>query len=361
MNSKERAKIASLHQEPDRVPMHLNATRWVVAKLKKALGVSTDRELLNAMNIDFYDLRGIDLHTGIVPGYIGPESEFFPPGWGGAINSFWGVREHENKTISGWTTDFAPAPLADVNDPREVSEYKWPENGWFDFSGIRSKIEEWQDFSIIATGGSVFQHITYVRGTDKLMIDMMMDPDIANFLFDKVFNFYYEYYRRMFDQAGDLIDIFALADDFGMQNTILISPGLFEEYVVPRLKKMIDLAHSNNMKFLLHTCGNVEVLIPRLIELGVDILDPVQPECMNPLHIKQKYGREICLRGGISAQNILPNGTIEQVRNECKRIIEGMKSGGGYIFAPGHPVLQDDVPVENIITMYRSGFEYGKY
>jgi uroporphyrinogen decarboxylase len=81
-----------------------------------------------------------------------------------------------------------------------------------------------EDFSIIATGGSVFQHITYVRGTDKLMIDMMMDPDIANFLFDKVFNFYYEYYRRMFDQAGDLIDIFALADDFGMQNTILISP-----------------------------------------------------------------------------------------------------------------------------------------
>ena len=232
---------------------------------------------------------------------------------------------------------------------------------FFRYSNIRKELEEWKDFSLIATGASIFQHPTFVRGTDKLMMDMMMSPDIANYLFSKFFNFYFEYYRRMFEEAGDLIDIFALADDFGMQNTLLISPEMFEEYVAPRLKKMVGLAHHYDIKFLLHTCGNVEVIIPRFIDLGVDILDPLQPECMDPVEIKNKYGKYICLRGGISVQNIVSKGTVEEVKIESKRIVEALMKGGGYIFAPGHPVLQDDIPVENILAMYETGYKFGCY
>lgn len=361
MDSKERVIKALSHLEPDKVPMHLNATKWVVEKLKKALKVSSDRELLKALYIDFYDLRGIDLHTGIAPGYIGPLNELFPSNWKGAINSFWGIKEFENKTISGWTIDMEPSPLANATDIREIMNYSWPENDWFDYSDMRKQLDEWKEFSLIATGASVFQHVTFIRGTDKLMMDMMIEPEIANYLFDKVCDFYYEYFRRMFELNGNLIDIFALADDFGMQNTLLISPEMFDEYIAPRLKKMVDLAHSYKMKFLLHSCGNVETLIPRLIDLGVDILDPVQPECMDPLEVKSKFGKDINLRGGISVQNIVSKGSKEEVRVESKRIVEALKKGGGYIFAPGHPVLQDDVPVENIIAMYQAGNEYGFY
>jgi uroporphyrinogen decarboxylase len=361
MNSKERVKSVMSHSEPDRVPLHLNATKWVVAKLKMALNVSSDRDLLKSLNIDFYDMRGIDLHSGVAPKYIGPPNDFFPAGWKGAINSFWGIQEFENKTISGWTMEMGPSPLANAPDLKEMENYTWPENKWYDYSNVRKELDEWKDFSLIATGASIFQHPTFVRGTDKLMMDMMLSPDIANYLFDKFFYFYYEYYRRMFEEAGDLIDIFALADDLGMQNTLLISPEMFEEYVAPRLKKMVDLAHNYDIKILLHTCGNVEVIIPRFIDLGVDILDPVQPECMDPVEIKNKYGKDICLRGGISVQNIVSKGTVAEVKAESKRIVEALMKGGGYIFAPGHPVLQDDIPVENILAMYEAGNKFGYY
>jgi uroporphyrinogen decarboxylase len=252
-------------------------------------------------------------------------------------------------------------PLANALTIEELRDFLWPDNDWFDYSDLRSKLENWKDFSIMASGGSVFQHATYMRGMDTLMMDMMTDPEAANFILDKFTGFYYEYYRRMFEVAGDLIDVFALADDFGMQNTLLIGPEMFDEFVALRLKKMADLAHAYNIKLLLHTCGNIESLIPRFIELGVDILDPIQPESMDPVAIKQKYGNDICLRGGISVQNVVSRGTLDEVKAETKRILEALKPNGGYIFSPGHPVLQDDIPVENIIAMYETGYQYGFY
>lgn len=361
MNSSERIRFAIDHTEPDKVPAHMNATKWVVAQLKKQLQVSSDKDLLKALHVDVYDMRGIDLHSGTVPDYRGPESPFFPADWGGGIFSFWKMKEFENLTTAGWTIDIEQPPLAGALTIQELENYSWPENDWFDYSKMKQKMEEWSDFSIMATGASVFQHATYVRGMDTLMMDMMADPDMANFILDKFTDFYHEYYRRMFDAVGDRIDVFALADDLGMQNTLLIGPELFDEYIAPRLKKMADLAHQYNIKLLLHTCGNVESLIPRLIESGVDILDPIQPESMDPIEIKRKFGNNICLRGGISVQNVVTRATVEEVKIETRRIIEALKPGGGYILSPGHPVLQDDIPVENIIAMYETGYQYGLY
>jgi len=361
MTSKERVLKALNHKEPDKVPAHMNATKWVVKKLKNTLQVQSDKDLLEALHIDVYDMRGIDLHTGIVPRYAGPENEFFPENWGGSICSFWRIKEFENKTIAGWTLDMEPPPLSSVTEINECKKFKWPSCEWFDFSALSKQLEKWYDFSIMATGGSVFQHITYLRGMDKLMIDMATNPKIANYFFDKFTDFYHEYYKRIFELSGEKIDVFALADDFGMQNNLLISPQMFDNYVVPRLKKMINLAHDYNIYFLLHSCGNIKTLIPRFIELGVDILDPVQPESMDPVEIKKEFGDHICLRGGISVQNILTHGSIQDVKDETKRIIDYMAPGGGYILSPGHPVLQDEVPVENIIAMYETAYEYGFY
>lgn len=359
MTPKQRIATTVAHREPDKVPAHINATKWVVDKLKTSLKITTDKQLFESLHIDVYDMRGIDLHSGTVPKYIGPESEFFPPDWRGGINSFWKIREFENLTASGWTMDMEPAPLCNALTIEECEKYPWPDNDWFDYSNLWKELQEWKDFSVMASGASVFQHATFLRGMDTLLMDMMADPEMANYIFDKFFNFYYEYYRRMFEEAGDLIDVFALADDLGMQNTLLISPELFEEFVAPRLKKMADLAHGYQIKFLLHTCGNIDMLIPRLIEIGVDILDPIQPESMDPIAIKEKYGSHICLRGGISVQNVVSRGSVEEVKAETQRIVEALKSGGGYILSPGHPVLQDDIPVENILALYETGYKYG--
>ncbi|MCK4678013.1 MAG: hypothetical protein KAT48_07790, partial [Bacteroidales bacterium] len=319
MTSKERVQKALNHKEPDKVPVHMNATKWVVKKLKNTLRVQSDKDLLEALHIDVYDMRGIDLHTGIVPRYAGPENEFFPENWGGSICSFWRIKEFENKTIAAWTHNMESPPLSSATKINECKKFKWPSCDWFDFSALSKQLDEWSDFSIMATGGSVFQHPTYLRGMDKLMVDMATNPKIANYFFDKFTDFYYEYYRRIFQAAGEKIDVFAVADDFGMQNSLLISPQMFDDYVTPRLKKMINLAHDYDIRFLLHSCGNIKELIPRFIELGVDILDPVQPESMDPVEIKKEFGDQICLRGGISVQNILTNGSVQNVKDETKR------------------------------------------
>jgi len=361
MTSKQRIAKTVAHMEPDKVPAHINATKWVVSKLKAALNVDSDKELLNALHIDLYDMRGIDTRTGTAPKYIGPASEFFPRSWAGGIASFWRIPEFENKSAAGWGWEMGPAPLAEASTMEDLESHPWPDNNWFDYSSLRKELEDWSGFSILASGASIFQHATFIRGLDMLMMDMMAEPDMANYILDKPFDFYHEYYRRMFEEAGDLIDVFALADDLGTQSSLLISPELFEQYVAPRLKKMAGLAHGYDIKVLLHTDGNIERLIPRLIELGVDILDPIQPECMDPIAIKNRYGSRLCLRGGISVQNVVSRGTVEEVQAETKRIVESLKPGGGYILSPGHPVLQDDIPVENIIAMYETGYRHGFY
>jgi uroporphyrinogen decarboxylase len=339
----------------------MNATKWVVEKLKHSLSVDTDRDLLQALHIDVYDMRGIDLHSGTVPAYKGPENDFFPDDWGGNIFSFWRIREFEHKLAAGWTFNIAPPPLANAADTGEADKYGWPSPDWFDFSTLSSQLDEWTDFSMLATGGSVFQHPAYLRGLDTILMDMANDPAMAGYFMDKCTDFYHEYYRRIFLAAGEKIDVFAVADDFGMQNTLLIGPEMFDEYIAPRLKRLIDLAHDFDSAFLLHSCGNIKPLIPRFIDLGVDILDPIQPESMDPVEIKKEFGKQICLRGGISVQHILTHGSVEEIKNETKRIIDHLAPGGGYILSPGHPVLQDDIPVQNIITLYETAYEYGFY
>jgi len=364
MNCSERVLAAANHEELDRVPAHINASKWVVARLKKALNVDSDIDLLKALHVDVYDMRGIDLRTGVAPSYVGPKSEFFTAGssdWGGNISCLWRMKETEQQTVAGMNYEFSDPEMKHAQSVEDLEAFPWPQVDWFDFSNIREELKAYEDFSIMASGGSIFQHITYVRGMQEFLLDLAAEPEIAKYLFDKFSDFYFDYYQRMFEEAGDLIDVFALADDFGTQNSTLISMRMFNQQVAGHLQRMIDLAHGYDMKFLLHTCGNIKSWIPRFAEMGVDILDPIQPECMDPVEVKEEHGDIICLRGGISVQETMVNGSPEDVRAEVKRVISGCKAGGGYILSPGHPVLQDDVPTENIIAMYEAGYAFGHY
>lgn len=363
LTSKERVQKTVNHQEPDRVPTHINANRPVVERLKQALNVSTTRKLLHALRIDIFDSRGIDIRgdSSVMPRYIGPEHTGIPRDWSGNITELWGIKEITMDTDSGKTITQEEYPLSEATTLDELKQYCWPDPDWFDYSDLRERLQEWTEFAILYSGCSVFQHPTYVRGMDKLMLDMAANPEMANFVFDKFTDFYYEFYRRIFEEAGDSIDIFALADDLGMQNSLLISPRMFEKFVAPRLQKMAELAHQYDIKLLLHSDGNIQKIIPRLIELGLDVLDPIQPEAMDPLKIKEEFGGQLCLRGGISAQQTLTQGTVDDVIVETKRIMKHLAPGGGYIVAPGHPVLTVDMPTENIIALYDTAFKYGEY
>jgi uroporphyrinogen decarboxylase len=346
--------------------MHINASARVVERLLQHLGLSTVRELMEYLHIDVYDTRGMDLHSGTAPIYIGsgkgdkksPDHPLLKPGksWGGNIMSLWNIREYEKDSIHGPVLEIENPLLTDPSDWEQWENYLWPSVSWFDYSEINADLLKWSEFSIMASGASVFQHGSYIRGLDAQLMDLLMAPDKAEYLLDKLFDFYFDYYSKLFASCGEQIDVFALADDFGTQNSLMISEALFDQYFASRIKKLADLAHKHDIFLLLHTCGNIEPLIPSFIDLGVDVLDPVQPESMDVVQIKKKYGKDICLRGGISSQKVLAHGSKEDVQQEVKEKLDILMPGGGYIFSPGHPVFQVDIPTENIVTMYETAW-----
>jgi len=363
MNSRERVQIALNHQEPDRVPMMMSAGTFVVQRLKEYLGVTTDRELLKALHIDIYDMRGIDYkHGGVGAKYIGPDNLGIPADWSGEFFILFGYQEELMETSFGMTYSMGKPPLAGLS-LAELEAYPWPQPDWFDYATLRPQLEEWSDFAIAATGCSVFQHPQLFRGVETMMLEMAKDPQVTKYIMDKVTDFYYGYFERVFEEVGDLIDIFRLADDIGGQQNLLISPRMLKRYIAPRLQRCAELAHRYNVKVLFHTDGNVRRAIPDLIEWGVDILDPVQPEVpdMDSAELKREFGDRLCFSGGVSAQDVLSLHGPDDVRAEVRRALRDFAPGGGYILSPAHPSLQVDIPTENIIALYEAGWTYGRY
>ncbi len=226
-----------------------------------------------------------------------------------------------------------------------------PSPDWFDFSDFAARLEPWRDFAVMASGPSVFQHPTFLRGIENLMLDMAVNPEMAHYLMDRFTNFYLAYFDRMFAAAGGRIDILRQADDLGTQRGLFLSPAMFRTFIKPRIAAIADLAHAYDIKFMFHTCGAVRPLIGDLIDAGVDILDPLQAaKGMEPRTLKDDFGHRLCFHGGICTQHLLPKGTLGQVKSEVRRIAGILGRGGGYILSPCH-VLQLDVPTSNILAV----------
>ncbi len=364
MVSRERLRRALNHQEPDRVPMMMSANTWVVKRLKKHFGVQTDRELLKIMQIDIFDTRGIDYQGAVGPQFVGPPDLNIPSDWCGNLFPMFDYHEVITETSFGKTYSMGSPPLAALTSLDELKAYRWPQVEWFDFSNLRKDLQVWaNEFAIAFTGPSVFQHATLFRGLSTILIEMATEPEFISFLFDKISGFYFDYTRCVLEEVGDLIDILRLADDIGTEQGLMISPKMISHFIGKWVKQFADLAHQYDVKLLFHTDGNVRKVIPDLIAWGVDILDPVQPEVPEMAHdaLKREFGNQLCFSGGVSTQEILPHQGREAVLNEVKRVITTLGVGGGYILSPGHPILQGDVPIENIIAMYEAGVTYGTY
>ena len=363
INAKERVQTALNHREPDRVPMMMSASTFVVERLKAHLNVDSDRALLDALHIDVYDMRGIDYKSGIGANYVGPPELGIPGEWRGDFFLLFNYHEKIIENSFGLSHAMGDPPLAGYPTVEDLARFPWPQPDWFDYSTLRAQLEPWSDFAIAATGCSVFQHPSLFRGIERFLLELGTEPDVAEFIMDRVTDFYYGYFERVFAEVGDLIDIFRLADDIGAQNNLFISPKMLDRFLAPRVSKCAELAHRHGIKVLFHTDGNVRPAIPRLVDWGVDVLDPIQPEVpqMDAGELKRAYGDRLAFSGGISAQEILPFGAVDDVRAEVKRAIDVLAPGGGYLLSPGHPSLQVDVPAENIVAMYETGFTYGRY
>lgn len=349
MTGKERVLAAINMQQPDRCPRDFHACGVVLERLYEHFGVSKYRELLDCLHSDIVDIRGV-----VDPEWTAPfPREFVRPD--GSVQDYLGFVKRVQDTVFGPVAEHSDYLLQDCLDIDEMKEiYRFPKVEWFDFSAMSERLKEYEDLAIMASGASVFQHPTLIRRLDMLLCDLLTEPETAEYIIDGYTDFYCAYYRAMFEACPGQIDILRIADDIGMQDRPLLSRKLFKEIILPRIRRLCDLAHGYGVKVMFHSCGCAFNFIDLLIEAGVDILDPLQPNAkdMNSENLFAHFAGKICFHGSIDTQNVLPRGTAEEVRDQVRRhyAILG-QPGSGFIIAPAH-TLQPDVSVENIVAMY---------
>jgi uroporphyrinogen decarboxylase len=197
-----------------------------------------------------------------------------------------------------------------------------------------------------------------------MLIDLALNPEFAEALFWKVGEIFKGFYQAQLDAVGDYIEWVEIGDDLGGQNGPLISPKMYRELLKPIHADVIKSIkeHPSNPKVMYHSCGSIKVFIPDFIELGVDILNPIQVAAKGivPSEIKKEFGNELCFLGGVDSQHLMPTGTPQQVSEQVKRRIQEMGVGGGYVLAPSHNI-GDDVPLENILAFFEGANDFGTY
>jgi uroporphyrinogen decarboxylase len=349
MNSKERVLAAIRHIEPDRVPVDLWALPPVTDRLREHFGVADDEAVWRAL--------GVDLRS-VWPEYVGPPQPTFDDG---SWVDWWGVR----KRMVGPFEEVVESPLADAQTVADVEAHPWPDPDWFDYEGLRATCEALSEYALVIrdpgpNATCVLRLAMFLRGMEAFLVDMVMNPELARAIIARVETFYLELNRRILEAVGDLTDIYFIADDVGMQTGLMISPTMFREFIAPSLRRFIAQAKEYGQWVMYHTCGAVRPLIPDFIEMGVDILDPIQVSAadMDPVALKREFGAELCFHGALDVQTVLTRGTPEQVRAEVVRLCQVLGRGGGFILAPTNNVMPE-TPIENILALYETAREVG--
>ncbi len=346
MTSRERVLTAFDHQEPDRVPIWCGASDEFWQKAKNELALDDE-----ALRIRFGD----DFRR-VFAKYTGPD---FKLSQGVTSRTIFGI---ERRGMGyGQPTSH---PLAQVGI-KEVHDYPWPDPQWMDVSAIRNQALSFdREYAILGGDWSPFWHDAIdLLGMEELYLKMYSEPELIDAVMKHLVDYYTEVTRRIFDAAGDDIDIFFIGNDLGSMSGPLLGPELFSRFVLPHLKRLIDLGHAYNLKVQLHCCGGFAELIPPLIEADLDALHAVQPCCrgMDLATLKNNFGNKIVFNGAIDSHHVLIEGNPKTVRQKTREVLKIMKPDGGFIAGASHDTILEETPVENILAMCDTIKQYGKY
>lgn len=346
MTPRERWQATLRRQKPDRIPMDYWGTAEATHKLVRQLGCADEREM-------FARLR-IDRVLTVEPPYVGPPRA---PGY-----DIWKCRTEKVDYGGGSYDECIEHPLAAYTTVDEIErDYIWPTADWFDFSTLQDQIKGKEEYPVQGGGSEPFLIYKNMRGEAQAFIDLAENPEIVSYCLDKLFDFAYEYTARIYEQLPGKIDLSYVAEDFGGQDHLMFSPRLIRSVFIPRMARMIDLAHQAGVFVFHHSDGAIRDIVPDMIGAGIDILNPIQWRCngMDRASLKRDFGAEVVFHGGVDNQHTLPFGSVEDVRREVVENIRVLGAGGGYILAPCHNI-QVITPVENVVALYETGYEYGK-
>lgn len=243
-------------------------------------------------------------------------------------------------------------PFAHCEDPAEVEDYEWPRVEYIDLTAAIQALQAFGDTYRASGFWSPFYHdIMNLFGMENYLVKMYTHPEVVHAVTDRVCQFYYEANELFFSVAGEYCDAFFFGNDFGTQRDLIVGPQLFDAFIMPWFSAFTQLGHRYGKQVILHSCGSVYKVIPRLIDAGVDCLHPLQARAANmeAERLAREFGGKITFLGGIDAQGILPYGTPQRVKEEVYRVRELL--GPHVIVSPSHEAILPDVPPENVQAM----------
>jgi len=382
MKSRERVVLALDHKEPDRIPIDLGGSicssihKNAYIELKEYLDIELeelrmadyvqqlpylDESLLERFSVDF---RMVQLPAATAPGLnVFEDGDYY------AFIDRWGSKLHMPKT-GGFYFDWVDFPIQEPTI-EALARYAWPTPDPPEYNAqLREQAKhlyENTDYALVGSaiiGGGIFEQPARTMGLENFLMALVTEPDFADQMMDRITDIYIESCDNYLEQVGEYLQVFTYWDDVCGQNGWLIAPDVYRKMIKPKQRRLVEAIKSKtDAKIYYHSCGAVFDLIPDLIELGFDILNPVQVSArgMDTKCLKETYGKDISFwGGGVDTQHVLPFGNPDEVADEVRRRIDDLAPGGGFVFAAVHNI-QALVPPENILTAYETAIEYGTY
>lgn len=382
MNARERVLAALRHEEGDRVPFDLSSTpvtgihRVAYAQLRRALGLP-EREVevwhmmqqLAVVEEDVYEVMETDVRGMRPNAQSSWKLEFREEGEYRYYTDEWGI-ERRTQRDGGYYFDLCRSPLADARSVADIESYPFPDPvDGARLVGVREGAERMratgQAFVLGGICPGMLEMGQWLRGYENFYCDLVGDRRLAEVLCDKIIELKMAYWEKTLAEVGDQVDVIQEGDDYGGQHGLQVSPQVWRELFKPRLARLLKFIKERAPHAFLffHTCGSVIEILPELIEVGVDALNPVQVAAagMDSKDLKKEFGDALSFwGGGVDTQHVLPNGSPQQVRDEVKRRVDDLAPGGGFVFAAVHNI-QADVPGKNILAMRQALRDCGAY
>jgi uroporphyrinogen decarboxylase len=347
MKPRERVLGAFNRTGYDRIPVKHEGTPEINQMVMDYFGLNNMEQLLRVVGDDF---RYID------PIYIGPELRKFEDG---SVEGYWGERYKYAEFEGGKYLEASYLPFAGINTLEQLDKTHFPTADWFDYSTIKMQCEKIRETGYAVCFGTAgdmdfINSIARARGTEQVLIDLITDDPVYLEIMEARFKFYYDMHERVLQQAGGLVDFTHIGEDLGTQNSQVIGFDIFDNHFTPKFRKYFDMVHSYGARTMMHMCGCVREFLPRLIELGLDVYDVVQPTTpeMDIAVLKNDFGAGITFCGSVCVQSTLAFGSVNDVVSEVNRRKKLFPEGGLFL-GPSH-AIQVGTPIENIIALYKT-------
>ena len=356
MTSKERVLTTFSNREADRVPIDYGANPGIDRRLKAHFGLASDdaEGLRRVLGVDF---------RGVGAPYTGPKLHTDIPERGVMVDD-WGKHRRWVEHETGGYWDYCDFPLRDA-DEETVANWAMPNPDDFDYSGICRQCRDLKEYAIHVGHpgvGDIINTNGMLRGMEQTLVDLITEDPAGMLLARRRTEINLEVMRRALEAAKGGVDFLWLGEDLGTQIAPIISLELYRKTIRPLHQTFIDLAKSFDLPVMIHTCGSSSWAYEDFIEMGINVVDTLQPEAknMSPGYLKKTFGGRLAFHGCISTAGPVAIGTVEETIAYCRNTLEIMMPGGGYCFAPTH-ALQDNSPTANVVAMYETAFKAGRY